>query len=98
MHRIPFCLALVVALSPLGAHAQSRSISNSAKVANAGTGINIPIINLPPPTGDPFANSALKEVADAQPPIIITTSIGSGTLNSSNILFTTPSPGLNGAF
>ena len=94
-----FLLALAATLAPWSvAQAQSRMTSNSARAANAGAQIYIPIINLPPPTGDAFANSKLKEVADAQPPIIVTPSIGSGTLNSSNNLFTTPSPGVSGAF
>ena len=94
-----FLLAFAATLAPWSvAQAQSRLTSNSAGAAKAGNQINLPIINLPPPTGDVFANSKLKEVADAQPPIIVTPSIGSGTLNSSNNLFTTPSPGVSGAF
>ena len=98
MYKSLFWLALVVTLSPLAADAQSGSTSNSAKAANAGIGNNIPIINFPPPTGDAFANSKMKEVVNAQPPIIVTPSIGSGTLDSSSIFFTTPSPSVSGAF
>ena len=94
-----FLLALAATLAPWSAaQAQSRLTSNSAGAAKASNQINLPIINIPPPTGDAFANSELKKVAEAQPPIIVTPSIGSGTLDSSNSLFTTPSPGVSGAF
>jgi hypothetical protein len=52
---------------------------------------------IPAPTGDPATNKSLKEFMFGNM-IAAPAAIGNGTINSSNILFTTPNPARSGPF
>jgi len=103
MSRIIFLLAIAAIFNPGITYAQSKS---KFALTTSGPTSGLPIITTPGfgsilRTDTQIPNStASDKLMDVNNgiPIASPTTIGSGTLNSSSILFTTPSPGLNGAF
>ena len=108
MFRFLFGLFLFTSLIPTIANAQLRYMQNSAKVTNSGASFNQsipgfptplpdPIVTLPQPLPNPISKVMLTEL-NSGISVAIPTSIGSDTLNSSDTLFTIPSPGPNRSF
>ena len=99
MSKLIFVLALFAILTPSTAHSQSKSklIGGNTSAASSFPTITAPILRPDALTSNLTANEKLTDLNNGIP-IASPTTIGSGTLNSSSILFTTASPGLNGAF
>ena len=99
MSKSIFLLALFAILTPTTADAQSKSKSiggNSSGPSSLPT-ITAPILKSDGLTSNLTASERLTDLNNGIP-IASPTTIGSGTLNSSSILFTTASPSFNGAF
>ena len=101
MPRTLFLLALAAILNPAITHAQSKSkfVSSYSSPKSSLPNITNPSLGsiLRTDIPDSTVNDRLTNPNNGIP-ISSPTAIGSGTLNSSSILFTSPSPGLNGAF
>jgi hypothetical protein len=104
MPRYFFWLALAATLTPSAAQAQLRSTSNTGKSVDSSLTVNPPNT---PIFGSILGNISLNQNATANSklieinngiPIAAPTAIGNGTLNTSNILFTTPNVETRGAF